>query len=489
MKRLPLLSLLILSSVLRLAAQPYFPFKLNEKRYYFGYAPDAAHYTLVSTDSSVNQQPKTYRFAPTINPVYADILADHDCVANGLNSILGSQVKNYGDTSFEFINFLGKPSTIYLNTPIGYSWHMYADSNALAVITHDSTTYRPVNGEMDSVKCFSIVITDLYGDLIIPLDYQLRIGQKAGFIQFPNLYTFPIFSLLYTGIAPHEFYLAKPEIHNITWDSVYDFSKSDEMHTHYVYYSKDVYRNLPPVADTLKTTIEILSDKVVFNTDSIGYLTKRTQHSSSFRDQVFTSSFKSDTVWMNFKRNIYLDIEPTLYNKSEYVSYSIMNDLHGLYKFNHIRTELSGNDSCFSYVFDASHEQLYYYNGLGGPYYQVDYYNDALNEGQKFNKLVYYKKGNKTWGVPISKTVGMDLIHEPEIAQVYPNPTQGIVTILLHKTTQAQFVLVDVLGRIQFTQDISAQQTELNLNQLPKGIYIYTISNKQGKSTGKLIID
>lgn len=488
MKQIVTISLLLIITTIKLSAQNYFPFKLNEKRYYFGYGPDA-HYTLIATDSSVNQQPKTYTFAPTINPVYIDVLRRRDCEANGMNSILGSQVKNYGDTLFEFINFLSKPTSIYLNTPVGLSWTAYSDSNALAVFKHDSTIYSQVNGEMDSVQCFSIVVTDLYGDLMIPLEYQLRIGLKTGFIQFPNLYTFPLFPFFSERVAPYEFYLANTEIHNITWDSIYNFNKGDEMHTHYVYYTRDVYNNRPPITDTLKTTLEILGNKVVFNADSIGYLTKRTQYSSEFINEVYTSNFSSDTIWMNFKRFTTFDIEPTLHTKSIYLSQSVLKDQHGLYKFNHIQAELQGSDSCFSHIYDMGYpEQYYYYNGLSGPYFEKPFYRGSMYEDHKFNKLVYYKKGNKTWGVPISKTVGIDEANKNDLAKIYPNPANDILTISLIQTKDAELILTDVLGKVQYNQKLTSAQTQIDVSQLAKGIYYYIIISLKGNNTGKLII-
>jgi hypothetical protein len=193
---------------------------------------------------------------------------------------------------------------------------------------------------------------------------------------------------------------------------------------------------------------------------------------------------------MNFKRASYFDTEPGLYTKSILVNFSVLKDQHGLHKFNHIQAELNGNDSCFSTVNDMGYpEQLYFYNGLGGPYYERQYYNDAFYEGQKFNRLVYYKKGNKTWGTPISKTVGLNQVGQPELAQVYPNPTQGLVTISLTTPEQTQFTLFDVLGRVQLTQELHTHQTEINLSHLPKGIYYYTITTNYEKSTNKLLLN
>lgn len=487
MKRTSLLLMGLLLQILLVKAQPYFPFPNKGITYFGGYLNSNIHYALAPLDSIVGQQPKQYTFAPAILPVY-DNESSKECIANGLNSILGAKVENYGDTLFQFYNFTNASTKIYLNTPIGYSWVAYYDSSVKATFTHDTTKIWMINGIPDTAQVFSIVVEN-YVDFVTPIEYKpMVIGANTGLIQFPMFYTFPYPTNLFGNFAPYEFKISPPQIHNITWDSIYNFNVGDEFHVMYNKYWYDRFTPNSLETDTFKTVYEILQRNQP-NPDSLCYLTKRLSYQNSFKNGVYTQKVISDTESIGYKRWEPYDVEPSLYVKHPYFSYTIANDQHGLFKLNHIQFIGDGNDSCIYNIFDAGYfPSNRYYNGLGGPYFEHSVDGATGSTGHESYQLVYYRKGNKSFGVPIPKTVGITESMQQALVTVYPNPAAQFVSInLATPTLYAEFNLYDAIGKLVLTQKLAEQTNMIGLTHLPKGMYFYSIMQGEKVVTGKLI--
>lgn len=62
---------------------------------------------------------------------------------------------------------------------------------------------------------------------------------------------------------------------------------------------------------------------------------------------------------------------------------------------------------------------------------------------------------------------------------VYPNPTTDRISIQTEKTGVLQAVLWDMSGRVVLQATTSATNTELDLSELPDGIYLLNLSDGQ----------
>jgi hypothetical protein len=488
MKRTSLLITLLLLLACAVRAQPYFPLSLKSINYFGGTLYKEINYALAPLDSLVGQQPKQYTFAPTIL-TNLSFKYTHQCIANGLNSILGTQVKNYGDTLFEFSNFINKPTKVYLNTAVGSSWIAYEDSNVIATFTHDSTTIYTINGITDTLQIIGITLDSLSGSFISSNYKPIVIGLKIGLIQFPMFYAFPYALDKYQSVSPIEFKKSPTHIHNITWDSIYKFDVGDEFHVFYSRYTHDMFNVNSLKTDTSKTVYEILQ-RIQPNPDSLCYLTKRISFHSTFKNTIYNHEFISDTIYLGYKRLLHLDTEPALFVKSPENANVIAYDTNGLLKLNHIRGPLYGNDSCISYMIDAQGAiEKRYYNGLGGPYFD-NYFEENGYTNFERNQLVFYRKGNKTFGIPIPKTVGLTELTKQPLATIFPNPAKQFITIKLTKHNQATVVcLYDKLGKTILTQHTTEPQITLSIDTLPKGIYFYTVTQHADVSSGKIVIE
>ncbi len=72
---------------------------------------------------------------------------------------------------------------------------------------------------------------------------------------------------------------------------------------------------------------------------------------------------------------------------------------------------------------------------------------------------------------------------------MYPNPTNGIVTIDFgqNNLTQTNLQLIDVLGKVVYNGPVTSQLTTLNLNGYSNGVYIIQFSNQEERQTYKLV--
>ena len=78
--------------------------------------------------------------------------------------------------------------------------------------------------------------------------------------------------------------------------------------------------------------------------------------------------------------------------------------------------------------------------------------------------------------------------HQAEVnkANVYPNPCINNVVVSVEENSNYAFSLFDVQGKEVFNSNLIGTSS-IDLSFLPQGIYFYSISNSQGKQSGKLV--
>jgi len=74
---------------------------------------------------------------------------------------------------------------------------------------------------------------------------------------------------------------------------------------------------------------------------------------------------------------------------------------------------------------------------------------------------------------------------------IYPNPTSNIVFIDLPGKKEYQIRLMDISGKVmkQTETNLNEQLIEINVNDLPKGMYLVELKNEQSTNIQKLIIE
>lgn len=97
------------------------------------------------------------------------------------------------------------------------------------------------------------------------------------------------------------------------------------------------------------------------------------------------------------------------------------------------------------------------------------------------NILFYYKKGGLGRGVPYTLTVGIDVFNNQEsLFTVFPNPSSSVITIKNEtQFDKFQCAIANSQGQIILLRQLNANEEQLHINHLEKGIYFLQI--KYGK--------
>jgi hypothetical protein len=68
---------------------------------------------------------------------------------------------------------------------------------------------------------------------------------------------------------------------------------------------------------------------------------------------------------------------------------------------------------------------------------------------------------------------------------VYPNPTKAVVTVALNSSAKAE--ILDVLGKVIYTQDLKAGKNTIDLSDFNTGVYFLSLDNNGSLYTTKII--
>lgn len=87
-------------------------------------------------------------------------------------------------------------------------------------------------------------------------------------------------------------------------------------------------------------------------------------------------------------------------------------------------------------------------------------------------------------------TVGTLSTNDFEISsrlKVYPNPATNNVTIDLKELDNSSLEVLDINGRLLFTQKLSNTSNSINIDNLSSGMYLFKVNSNQGSATSKVI--
>ncbi len=149
------------------------------------------------------------------------------------------------------------------------------------------------------------------------------------------------------------------------------------------------------------------------------------------------------------------------------------------------------SEDCYMPVLlDGCLTSMYYFKGLGGPYYNCS----EISWGPSWNLLKYYKKGSETWGTPLScdslQTVGIAVQPSIKMVTIYPNPTSGAITVSIPAGIiyPCKLEIIDISGRTAALFNLNQPTQTFELGNLPAGLYMYKLTSVKGDIfRGKII--
>jgi hypothetical protein len=93
------------------------------------------------------------------------------------------------------------------------------------------------------------------------------------------------------------------------------------------------------------------------------------------------------------------------------------------------------------------------------------------------------------WAVNVTTGTGLNPETEKQII-LYPNPTNGLLTISTGNLNGVGFQLCDITGRILFNQQLTNTSTQLDISRLAKGMYFCKfVSNGNVVGTKKVVVN
>ena len=368
-------------------------------------------------------------------------------------------------------------------------WLFYANSEIeyyASVLKIEQVNFL---GITDTIKTIDFDLMILMPHLVkskISKDFDgqtIQISKNFGLIKTFNMLVFPYQNETSKSIINWDQFiiagLTNPTmgVQNLTWFDVFDFQAGDEIHSKFTSYETQAG---PPTYYRTYTVIKYISR--INYSDSIVYQTERTE-----KDSAFTGTINTDATYFNgiekkiIKKDKFFDLLPgeSYINNQNAIATNVMTDSTIIFKSNPVEINYNKKLNCWSTIpeyYEDGYSTRYskYLKGLGGPYFKFESFGLYLSSSIAENKLVYYKKGSSTWGVPLV----ISGINQPKAESnitILPNPATDKITIS-NLTEPSTVELLDLKGSVMQRTTITTSENTLNLSQYDKGLYLYCIS-------------
>jgi len=106
--------------------------------------------------------------------------------------------------------------------------------------------------------------------------------------------------------------------------------------------------------------------------------------------------------------------------------------------------------------------------------------------------LVYFKKGDETWGNELTPPISVQEVRLPHLTRVYPNPANNFVYVKLtnYKTgSHAHISIIDLKGKPVYSGSFNNDRLKINVSHWPSGMFMFIITAKGFETNGKFIVN
>ena len=313
---------------------------------------------------------------------------------------------------------------------------------------------------MDSLRFYSFIATAPASHQIQKFDTAKIVISKAyGMIEGFDFSYFPD-TLIELQYLRHG---------QVTNREVYNYEIGDEFH--FVTYG---FMMNPAGLNSYEHKI---INKVIHNSDSLTYIIEQT-HADNQNAVVIDTLSKTYNLNVSISDGVFIKgpqgngVEPTWlfsdrYDTTAFVSSSDYQSLLPPL----CRRRFEGFDMQEA-VFGVG-EFTHFYDGTSSNPKQYDEY------------LQYYKKGKKTWGTPLLLTSLNE--NKKRLIQIYPNPATDMVQILGY-SGKASYQLTDLSGKLLKESELQAGKDEIEMGEMPTGVYLLKILTKEKTYIQKIIL-
>jgi hypothetical protein len=399
-------------------------------------------------------------------------------------------VKSNGENVL--LNNSGDSIRIMAQAPLNYKWHLYdfTDGKYFEAEIIDKI-YTSVLGNNDSVKVINLTLKNSEGNTENNQfnNRQIHLSKNYGIIRGYEFSSFPYDTSSFTLVG-----LSTPKlgIQNISAREVFNYEIGDEFH---IEYNNSLYS----VSSTIKKEKKIvLTKRVSTNDDTIDYTFNRTLYTKFTDDQNPNNSYTTKVTTVESEKIIVSESTfinpvpskvPTHHAKfGDYTPNCLYktNEYNGKF-FKVVDKKFIKIDDCLNDSPSGSMEEKYI-EGLGY------YYEGDASPDQNHKRLVYFKKGEETWGSPIDfdlLTPTKTRINENLYATLQPNPFSEQSIFKINNATQQTYKLVvaDIQGKLVKEYTFNGDQVVITNDTNLKGLYFYKLYSENNEvGTGKLLI-
>jgi len=426
---------------------------------------------------------------------WEDPSSTQNCLDLYGGTLFGKKAILTADSSMIFITKTSDSVVLKPRTAVGDSWIAYRWPNQDLMIkaTVSSQGQQNVLGIMDEVKTIVFTVQNSASQVVTsnPINGKvLSLSQNFGLLNTFDFYHFPndvsLYSLVeVTPVADYRKMVIK---------RIFDFNVGDEFHITY----KNVYSinaNYQIVNGQEKITMQKVVSKTTYTPDTaITYSFERCSVGYNYVNLIKDTVNFFDTISITYSYNNFAD---SVLFQMPMQSFPVVNNWYDeliLKQFvsNSIRTysyqdrvDVMLVDTCWSNLCaDPAPGTTTYLEGLGGPYFhQMGGWGvPSIN-----HKLVYYQKGETTWGTPIAPNC-LSLINDVQAMtspksgiNIYPNPAMSKIFVDLQNVDfgNATLEIYSLEGKLLLKQAVATNSvSEIDLQSLPSGMFVLKIRDK-----------
>jgi hypothetical protein len=347
------------------------------------------------------------------------------------------------------------------------------DENIKIEATLSQIMNQNIFGVVDSVKTFTLQVFDSLNN---PISHILngetyQFSENYGFVSAPDFYYFPsTMKHDLTGIQN-----TRLGIYNITRNDIYDFEIGDEFHIREGtifsghYYKVIILTKQLDADNNWEYTYDVprhIFAGYDFDIDADTAIELSGTVPLQLLPQAVISPFHLPNVFHQYNSGFstFNTFEKSRYNNRNQKRF----DTGFWQNFN----------NCWSVAFISGSQKDTYIEGLGGPY-------GGSSSGSGITAfLVYYKKGNETYGTPVDFDLLMptkSVINKSDNLKIYPNPAQDFINIEIENVSKLDFniLIINNLGQIVQQVILTQNVQQIPVSHLPKGIYTLQIRKEE----------
>jgi hypothetical protein len=417
----------------------------------------------------------------------------------------GKRVDVSADAGSHFYNYKG--DTIYFpgNLKLGSTWTlMHPLPHVIIKGNITARNLQNILSTSDSVYIINLQMTTTTGQSINhPINgKEIWLSKNYGLIRSYNFYVFPKDTTQWNliGFENQTVMMGKTKLNR---DKIFNFTAGDVFHA----VTKDIGVIITPDTTyfgngTIIHRMRTVNTRVDYP-DSVVYQYADCQRTITFLNSVPDTAFFQGNITEGYSLMVQpqttLDAQPLEAIPYNYGGFNGYYDIR-LSQLSNNRLEKTivsdlfsfwNTPDCLTYsMFDPCCASDSYIEGCGGPYYYQDNWFTGVNE----HKLLYYKKGNETWGTPIAPSCeslinGISSTLKPvAMFHLSPNPAGDNTTLFSETNSSYTVAIYSTNGKLLKTIKHHGQNLTLYKKNFGNGMFIIKIQTLNGMTEIKKLI-